>query len=107
MKLLKSVLCGCFTLLGGKEEGLTEVVSWDSLLLMGFKSQVPLGFKREETQGKLHSMGLFVATARLNACHSLTEQLGNAESLIGVDQHTCQMSPQTHECTDTCLRDLI
>lgn len=40
-------------------------------------------------------MGLFVGTARLNACHSLTDQLGSAESPIGVEEHSRQVSPQT------------
>lgn len=87
-------------------EAITEGVSWDSLLLAGFRSQVPLGFKGEEKQGKFDWMGLFVGTARLNACHSLTDQLGSAESPIGVDQHSCQISPQTHKYTDTYLRVL-
>lgn len=43
-------------------------------------------------------MGLFVGTARLNACHSLKDQLGSAESPIGVDQHSCQIS---HRHTNT------
>lgn len=41
-------------------------------------------------------MGLFVGTARLNACHSLTDQLGSAESPIGVQQHSCQIFTHTH-----------
>lgn len=40
-------------------------------------------------------MGFFVGTARLNACHSLTDQLGSAESLIGVEEQSCQVSPNT------------
>lgn len=52
-------------------------------------------------------MGLFVGTARLNTCHSLTDQLGSAESPIGVDQNSCQLSLQTHKCTDTHLRVLL
>lgn len=41
-------------------------------------------------------MGLFVAAARLNACHSLTEQLGSAESPIGAAPRLCQKPQQTH-----------
>lgn len=81
-----------------KGAGITEAVSWDSLLLAGFRSQVPLGFKGEERQGRFDWMGLFVGTARLNACHSLKDQLGSAESPIGVDQHSCQIS---HRHTNT------
>lgn len=77
------------------------MVSWDSLLLAGFRSQVPLGFKGEEKQGKFDSMGLFVGTARLNACHSLTDQLCSAESLISVDQHFYQTSSHSHKRTHT------
>ncbi|KAA8589490.1 hypothetical protein FQN60_012855, partial [Etheostoma spectabile] len=35
----------------GTGGGITEAVSWDSLLLAGFRSQVPLGFEGEEKQG--------------------------------------------------------
>lgn len=48
-------------------------------------------------------MGLFVGTARLNACHSLGDQLGGAESPIG--QTTFLPSPShRHKYTDTHLR---
>lgn len=46
-------------------------------------------------------MGLFVGTAHLNACHSLTDRLGSAESPIGVNQRSCQISSQTRIYTDT------
>lgn len=36
---------------GRRGAGITEAVSWDSLLLAGFRSQVPLGFKGEEKRG--------------------------------------------------------
>lgn len=104
MRPPKSVLWRCFTFLGERGEAITEVVSWDSLLLPGFRSQVPLGFKGEKKQGKFDWMGLFVGTARLNACHSLPDQLGSAESPIGVDQYSCQIPRQTHKYTDTYFR---
>lgn len=79
---------------GGDVERITEAVSWDSLLLAGFWSQVPLRFKGEEKQGSLDSMGLFVGAARLNPCHSLTDQLGCAESPVGVSKHCGQLASQ-------------
>lgn len=97
----KAVLWRCFTFLGERGEVITEAVSWDSLLLAGFGSQVPLGFKGAEKQGRFGWMGLFVGTAHLNACHSLTDRLGSAESPIGVNQRSCQISSQTRKYTDT------
>lgn len=44
-------------------------------------------------------MGLFVGAARLNACHSLTDQLGSAESPIGVEQDSCPLHRHTYTLT--------
>lgn len=74
-----------FYVLGRKRRvAITEAVSWDSALLAGPRSQVPLGFEGAEERGggrrvgwgwgggggSFGSMGLFVAAAHLNACHS-------------------------------------